>query len=218
MWFGHPASESIYSWRMSLPSVAEVLSVQLRHTWLDARRVLKDMTEDEYHWEPASPCWSVRRRGPSVRGWGSGDFVCEDAWPPPDPLPTTTIAWRVIHLAAWTDIYRHFAFGDTRPDLNDLEVPGDLSTGLAWLHRAQDDFLDAVDGLDAEEVFEPLPAHWGESVLAVRLTTTMLTEHVHHIAEIGVLRDLHRGHAVSQPPPTTSAGPSWWSDSKSTSR
>lgn len=26
------------------------------------------------------------------------EFVCEDAWPPPNPLPTTTIAWRVIHL------------------------------------------------------------------------------------------------------------------------
>ena len=163
--------------------------------------MLDGVTEDEYLWEPASPCWSVRRRGPAVRGWGSGEFVCEDAWPPPDPLPTTTIAWRVIHLAAWTDIYRQFAFGDTRPDLNDVDVPGDVGAGLAWLYGAQDDFIDAVDGLSAESAFEPRPAHWGESVPVVRLVTTMLTEHVHHIAEIGVLRDLRRGHALSQRPP-----------------
>lgn len=200
---------------MPLPSAADVLKVQLRHAWLDSRRLLDGLTEDEYRWEPASPCWSVRRRSPSVRGWGSGDFVCEDAWPPPDPLPTTTIAWRITHLAAWTDIYRQFAFGDARPDLNDADVPGDVNAALTWLYGAQDDFIDAVGELSDESVFEPRPAHWGESVPAVRLVTTMLTEHVHHIAEIGVLRDLQRGHAVSQPPPSAVPAPSWWSGRRS---
>jgi hypothetical protein len=199
-----------------MPSAADVLKVQLRHSWLEARRVLDGLTEGEYLWEPASPCWSVRRRGTSVRGWGSGEFVCEDSWPPPDPLPTTTIAWRVIHLAAWTDIYRQFAFDGTRPDLNDADVPGDVSAGLAWLYRAQDDFIDVVDGLSAEAAFEPRPAHWGESVPVVLLVTTMLTEHVHHIAEIGVLRDLRRGHALSRPSPPPHADPSWWSGTPST--
>lgn len=200
---------------MSLPSAADLLKVQLRHAWLDARRVLDGVTEDEYFWEPASPCWSVRRRSSSVRGWGSGEYVCEDAWPPPDPLPTTTIAWRVIHLAAWTDIYRQFAFDRTQPDLNDADVPGDFNAGLAWLYRAQDRFIDAVDGLTAETVFEPRPAHWGQSVPVVRLVATMLTEHVHHIAEIGVLCDLRSGHALSQPPPPPMADPSWWSGTPS---
>jgi hypothetical protein len=201
---------------VSLPSAADVLKVQLRYAWLDARRVLAGVTEDDYLWEPASPCWSIRRRGKSVRGWGSGEFVCEDAWPPPDPLPTTTIAWRVIHLAAWTCIYGQFAFGDTRPDLNDFDVPGDFSSGLAWLYRAQDDFITAVAGLSAESAFEPRPAHWGELVPVVRLVTTMLTEHVHHIAEISVLCDLRRGHALSQPPPRPIPDPSWWSGTPST--
>ena len=195
---------------MSLPSAADVLKVQLRHAWLNARRVLENVTEDEYFWEPASPCWSVRRRGSSVHGWGSGEFVCEDAWPPPEPLPIPTIAWRVIHLAAWTDVYRHWAFTDTRPGISDFDVPGDASAGLAWLYRAQDDFIDAVDGLSDESVFEPRPAHWGESVPVLNLVTTMLTEHVHHIAEVGVLRDLRRGRARSQPPPPRIDGPKWW--------
>jgi DinB family protein len=201
---------------VSVPSAADVLKVQLRHAWLDSRRVLEDLTEDEYLWEPASPCWSVRRRGSSVRGWGSGEFVCEDAWPPPDPLPTTTIAWRVIHLAAWTNIYWQFAFGDTRPDLNEFDVPGDFSAGLAWLYGAQDDFIATVAGLSDESAFEPRPAHWGESVPVVRLVTTMLTEHVHHIAEIGVLRDLRRGHALSRLPLSPIPDPSWWTGTQST--
>jgi DinB superfamily len=117
------------------------------------------------------------------------------AWPAPDPLPIPTIAWRVIHLAAWTDVYRHFAFGDTRPDLREFDVPGDVNAGLACLYRAQDDFTDAVDGLSDESAFELRPAHWCESRPVVNLVTLMLTEHVHHIAEVGVLRDLHRGCA-----------------------
>jgi hypothetical protein len=201
---------------MPLPSAAALLKVQLRHAWFDSRRVLERVTEDDYLWEPASPCWSVRRRDSSVRGWGSGEFVCEDAWPPPDPLPTTTIAWRVIHLAAWTDIYRQFAFGDTQPDLNDADVPGDFGAGLAWLFSAQDDFIDDVAGLSDEAVYELRPAHWGESVPAVRLITTMMTEHVHHVAEIGLLLDLRRGHALSQPPPSPLPDPGWWTGKQST--
>ena len=195
---------------MSVPSVFDVLKVQLRHGWLDARRVFDGITEDEYLWEPASPCWSVRRRGGSVRGWGSGEFVCEDAWPPPAILPTTTIAWRVIHLAAWTDVYRQFAFDNARPDLNDCEVPEELSAGLGWLYRAQDEFIEAVGELNSEAVFEPRPAHWGESVPIVRLVTTMLNEHVHHLAEIGALRDLRRGHAIIQTPRGPIPVPDWW--------
>jgi DinB superfamily len=184
---------------VELPSAAEVVKGQLRHAWLSSRWVFDDLDEVEYFWEPAPLCWSVRRRSPGVHGWGSGEFVCEDAFPAPEPLPVTTIAWRVIHLAAWTDIYRHWAFGDERPTLLDAEVPGDVSGGLAWLHDAQDQFMSAVDALDEVSIFEPRPAHWGESLPTVNLVTTMLTEHVHHIAEIGVLRDLHRGHARTRP-------------------
>ena len=143
--------------------------------------------------------------------------MCEDSWPAPDPLPTTTtIAWRVIHLAGWTDIYREFAFGDTRPDLNESDVPGDCRSGIAWLYSAQDRFVASVAALGDESVFESRPAHWGVSVPVARLITTMLTEHVHHIAEIGALRDLRRGHAFSQLPPPPSPDPCWWTGGQST--
>lgn len=194
---------------MSTPSAAALLSHQLRYSWLNARRVLDDLSDDEYFWEPASPCWSVRRRDGGIRGWGAGDFVCEDAWPPPDPLPATTIAWRVVHLAAWTDVYRGYAFEGTRPDLNEADVPGTASEGIAWLMQAQDGFLGAVETVPDDAVFETRPAHWGEAVPLARLITTMLTEHVHHLAEIGTLRDLKRGHAANLPPVSVPS-PGWW--------
>jgi hypothetical protein len=86
-----------------------------------------------------------------------------------------------------------------------------MSAGLAWLHRAQDDFNDAVDGLSDESAFQLRPAHWGEALPVARLVTLMLTEHVHHIAEVGVLRDVRRGCARRQPPPPATPEPQWWS-------
>lgn len=185
---------------MPTPPAAALLKQQLRSSWLNARRVLDDLTDDEYFWEPVPGCWSVRERGDGVRGWGAGDHVCEDAWPAPEPLPTTTIAWRVVHLAAWTDVYRGYAFEGSRPDLNDADVPGTAAAGVRWLLRAQDAFLTAVDGVPDDAVFEPRPAHWGEPEPLAGLVTTMLTEHVHHLAEVGALRDVRRGHAVRLPP------------------
>jgi hypothetical protein len=185
--------------RVAPRSAAEVLKRQLRYAWMYSRGVLQDLDEDEYFWEPTPVCWSVRRRSPGTHGWGKGEFVCEDAFPAPDPLPVTTIAWRVVHLAAWTDIYRAWAFDDDRPTLLEADVPGSATGGLAWLYEAQDRFMNAVDALDDASIFELRPAHWGASLPAVDLVTTMLIEHVHHIAEIGALRDLRRGHARLRP-------------------
>jgi len=203
------ASDRIGMARAPVPSAADVLKSQLRYAWMNARWVLDDLDDEEYLWEPTPVCWSVRRRGREVHGWGRGEFVCEDAWPPPEPLPVTTIAWRVIHLAAWTDIYRHWTFGDERPTLRDADVPGNASEGVSWLCDAQDRFMHAVDALDDRSVFALRPAHWGESLPVVQLVMSMLTEHVHHIAEIGVLRDLRRGCALTRPrfyEPDTTAG------------
>jgi hypothetical protein len=146
-----------------------------------------------------------------VSGWGTGEWVCEDGWPPPDPLPVTTIAWRVIHLAAWTDVYLDWTFGAAQQRVWHREVPGDRAGGLAWLLDAQDRFLAAVDPLDDRGAFELRPTHWGERRPAAHLVTMMITEHVHHSAEIGVLRDLCRGRArPSPPPPPPADAPEWW--------
>ena len=186
------------------------MKVQLRHSWVNARWVLEDLQDDEFWWEPTPHCWSVRRRDTGVTGWGTGEWVCEDAWPPPEPVPVTTVAWRIVHLAAWTDVYLDWTFGSARAGLQDFLVPGDRAGCMGWLFAAQDRFTAAVDGVDDEAMFDLRPAHWDEMVPVAHLVTSMLTEHVHHIAEVGVLRDLRRGRARSQPLPPPVPGPNWW--------
>ena len=118
----------------------QVLDAVLAKSFDSLRWLLEDIGDDDCFWEPGDPCWSVRRREDATVGWGTGAWVCEDRWPPPDPLPLTTIAWRMAHLAAWTDIYRNWTFEDQTLGLLDFDVPGTRDGLAAWLFAGQDRF------------------------------------------------------------------------------
>jgi hypothetical protein len=179
----------------------QVLEALLRKAFDNVRWLLEDVDEADCFWEPTSPCWSVRRREHAARGWGTGDWVCEDSWPPPDPLPVTSIAWRMAHLAAWTDVYRNWTFEDQSLGLFRFEVPGTRDGLAAWLWSAQDRFRAEVDALDDAELADLRPAHYGPQLPIHRLVSGIAVEHIHHGAEVGLLRDLRRGRARVQPPP-----------------
>ena len=59
--------------------------------WRRIRARLDGLTDDEYFFEPAPGCWSIRPRA-TARSSADG------ALPRPDPEPLTTIAWRLWHL------------------------------------------------------------------------------------------------------------------------
>ncbi len=82
-------------------------------------------------------------------------------------------------------------------------MPGTRDGLAEWLNGAQDRFLAAVDELTEAELVELRPAHWGQHVPVHALVSTIAREHIHHGAEIGLLRDLRRGHARLQPPPVS---------------
>jgi hypothetical protein len=71
------------------------------------------------------------------------------------------------------------------------------------LYTAQDRFSESVALLEEEELAELRPAHYGPLLPIHRLVSVIAVEHIHHGAEIGLLRDLRRGHARVQPPPVT---------------
>jgi hypothetical protein len=178
-----------------------MLTAVLRKSFDNLRWLLEDVGDDDCFWEPVTPCWSVRRREDAQVGWGTGPWVCEDTWPPPDPLPVTTIAWRLAHLAAWTDIYRCWTFEGGKLGLRELVVPGDRDGLVGWVHVAQDEFSRAVDALGDGDLTELRPVHYGPMLSIHRLVEGIAVEHLHHGAEIGLLRDLRRGHARVQPLP-----------------
>src|SRR4051812_22954519 len=91
-----PRRDGMAQRRLGVPmSVVTVVQHSLLEAHAFVRPLLKDLTEDEYFWEPAARCWSVRRNRepfpPELPGLLGGESV-------PNTRP-----WRVEHGWEWTD-------------------------------------------------------------------------------------------------------------------
>ena len=161
--------------------------------WDRTWRRLGGLTDDEYLWEPAAGCWSIRAR-PDGSHFGE--------WAPivhPDPF--TTMAWRLWHLI---DMYGE----DRAPrmlgvppqgepvglDAPDPTPPADAAHALDLLdraHRRWDAHLALVDDERLAAVIGPAARDDTDTTRA-GYVLHMLDEFIHHGAEISMLRDLYR--------------------------
>ncbi|MEO6318045.1 MAG: DinB family protein [Acidimicrobiales bacterium] len=172
--------------------------------WKRTRARLEGLTDEEYFWEPAPGCWTVRKRD-------DGIWADDGALPPPDPEPFTTIAWRLWHVI---DMYGE----DRAPKWLDVPAqgppiglddpagapPATAEDALRLLERAHDRWdahlaLADEDGLRA--LIGPVGGpHYAERTRAA-FVLHMLDEFIHHGAEIALLRDLWRWqHTVADDP------------------
>ncbi|MFR9730120.1 DinB family protein [Saccharopolyspora sp. MS10] len=164
----------------------EVLD-QLDFYWEQWRPRLDGLTDAEYFWEPVAGCWTVRR---TERGWG-WDF----SFPPPDPPPFTTIAWRLSHLAEHVFAMRfanHFGDGSYRMDHHDY--PGGAAAALDRLDDRHRRWRDAIGSMPAERWSRPVGPAEGPHAKRSYLTLVLHLnrELFHHGGEVALLRDLHR--------------------------
>jgi hypothetical protein len=157
---------------------------------------LDGLTDEEFLWEPAPGCWSVRRRREATtsRATGAGDVVVDLEWPPPDPAPLTTIAWRMAHLthALAERDSRHFGDGS----VTDATMAWSLSArdGLALLDHWYHSWVEHLRPLDAAALAAPCGPREGPFARApfAALVLHIARELIHHGAEVALLRDLHR--------------------------
>ncbi len=162
--------------------------------WQRTSARLQGLTDEEYFWEPAPGCWSIRQRP-------DGSWRWDTATPGPDVEPFTTIAWRIWHL---TDMYGE----DRAPQWLDVPPQGDpiglddpnggpaatAAAALDLLRRAHGRW-DAHLALATDELLaQPIGDVGGEYGDNSRAgyVLHMLDEFVHHGAEIALLRDLWR--------------------------
>ncbi|WP_439081547.1 DinB family protein [Streptomyces sp. WL006] len=161
--------------------------------------------DDEYLWEPAPGCWSVRRRddGPGERATalaGAGAWGRDSADSPhPFPPPFTTLAWRLSHLSEMLTLRADHTRGSRSLTREGYRTPGDAAGAVAafeaasaaWreaLLSADEAALDTIgystypNGSDAEDVFVDIVWWVNQEVL-------------HHGAEIALLRDLYDARA-----------------------
>lgn len=152
---------------------------------------LQGLTDEEYLWEPVKDCWTMR---PGEDGGLYGDWK----WPPPDPAPVTTIAWRMHHIAIGCFATRTSAFfGHAESmftDMRTIPAPASAAEALTWLRKHYTDWHDGISALDEEGLAKPLGERGGpyaDDPMAA-LIVHINREVMHHGGEIGVLRDLYR--------------------------
>lgn len=165
------------------------------HAFTASRWHVQDLTDQEFFHAPATPCWGVwwRDEAPRENVVGSGAWVLDTHGKDAPLVPT--IGWRLLHLAVWTDIYREWTFGFKRPRAEDYEYPGNAADAVAWLERAQAAFAKEAHALSDANVGSMRPTHYGQRRSAGDIVWDIAVEHLHHGAEIGVLRDVMRGRA-----------------------
>jgi hypothetical protein len=175
-----------------------LLDEQLSWWWTGHLRPrMSGLTDEEFLWEPAPGAWSVRRVGVSTApiAAGSGDFRLEFAFPPPDPEPVTTIAWRLAHITVGVFGARAAShFGGPPHDYTTFPYAGTAAGALAQLDAAYEHWTAGVRALGPEDLARPCgPA---EGPYADRSMATLVLhinrEALHHGAEIALLRDLYR--------------------------
>ncbi len=181
MSLGRPKVRVMTSERDDLISLSD-------YVWQRLRDRLSGLTDEEYLWEPAPGCWSIR---PGTDGVWRADRVV----PPPDPEPVTTIAWRVCHIG--DDVLgdeRNATWIGITPEPQPTPA-GKPAAAAEALVRLEDNYgywrrcLEQVGDLDAE-----VGAVGGPYGHTTRRSFVLheLDEFIHHSAEVGVLRDLYR--------------------------
>ena len=159
------------------------------------RARLEGLTDEEHLWEPAPGCWTVRQRD-------DGRWSADWPLPRPELEPFTTIAWRLWHLIdmygedrapRWLDVP---AQGEPLGmDAADSAPPPTAADAIALLERAHDRWDAHLALVTEEQLTQPIGSvagpEYAERTRAAYVLH-MLDEHVHHGAEISLLRDLFR--------------------------
>lgn len=164
-----------------------LLAAEMEEAWQTLRSRLEGLTDDEFFWEPVPDCWTVH---PDE----SGRWIVDYAVPAPEPPPFTTIAWRLVHVAACKIMYHEYAFGPGELTWDDLDYPHTTADAIAWLEEGHTRLESALESLSDPNLEEMRLTNWDELWPTWRIFWSMIAHDLHHGAEIGCLRDLHRAH------------------------
>jgi hypothetical protein len=155
--------------------------------WGRLRARLEGLTDDEYFWEPAPGCWSIR-------AVTDGSYVWDFEWPEPDPPPVTTIAWRLTHLAVNDDRFRPWLGLGPHHSRQRRAVPGSAAAAIGAVEAARAEMREDLTEVTDDDLWADVGPIGGSYARSSRVSWVLhaLDEVIHHGAEVGLLRDLHR--------------------------
>ena len=162
--------------------------------WTRTRARLEGLTDEEYLWEPAPGCWTIRPRI-------DGSWMADWPLPRPEHEPFTTLGWRLWHLIDMYGEDRAPRWLDLPPqgppigfDADD-DPPATAADAIATLDRAHERWRAHLVLTDDERLAQPIgpvagPEYEGRN--RAQYVLHMLDEFIHHGAELSLLRDLWR--------------------------
>lgn len=163
-----------------------------------SRGRLEGLTDEEYLWEPALDCWSLRRRGAGVTSgaFGPGEWLLDLERPEPVPAPLTTIGWRVGHLVDCFAGRWEWTFGSRSIDPKELvHFTPSATEALDQLWFEVERWGKAVGTLTDEQLdtvgFGQYPYGLDPTVPVISIVWWLNREFIHHTAEVALLRDLY---------------------------
>jgi hypothetical protein len=162
-----------------------ILAAAMDEAWQALCRWMEGLSEEEYFWEPSANCWTVH---PDPDGHWMIDYEAS----PSDPLPLTTIAWKIFHLAACKRMYYEYAFGEGRLTWEEISVPRSPSEAIHFLEEPHALLQGALNRIGDADLGQMRLTNWGEMWPTWRIFWTMASHDMHHGAEIGCMRDLYR--------------------------
>lgn len=172
----------------------EVLRDQIDWHWRHQLRPrLEGLTDQEYFWEPGTGSWNVRARGTGTAPVqaGSGAITIDFAFPPPEPPPFTTIAWRLGHVIVGVLAMRNAShFGRTTTDYHAFDYAATAQEALNQLDAEYAAWLSGVESLGEKGLQRPCGEEHFEEDSMARLVLHIHRELIHHLSEVSLLRDL----------------------------
>ncbi|MFF6780075.1 DinB family protein [Streptomyces sp. NPDC012510] len=173
----------------------DLLRWQFDLTWSLFEYHLERIEPDDFLWEPADLCWTMRRAD-------DGTWVPDWAETEPDPVPVPTVGWLSWHIGWWWSVACDHAHGRTPRDRSDITWPGAGAPAVEWLRAIRADWLEAVDRLTDADLESTTSLPWQNDArhTVAHLVAWVNAELMKNAAEIGQLR-LQR--AAGRPSATT---------------
>ncbi|MEO3749603.1 DinB family protein [Streptomyces sp. B6B3] len=162
----------------------DLLRWQFDLTWALFEYHLERLEAEDFLWEPAALCWTLRRDAEGV-------WVPDFAETEPDPVPVPTVAWVSWHIGWWWSVTIDHARGRVPRQRTEVVWPGEDAT-VAWLRGLREEWLVVLDGLDDAglDAMAPFPWQNDPAHTVAHMVAWVNTELTKNASEIGQLRML----------------------------
>ncbi|QIJ65519.1 DinB family protein [Streptomyces sp. JB150] len=160
-----------------------LLRWQFDLTWSLFEYHLERLEPDDFLWEPAVTCWTVRRgdEGTWVPDWAESE---------PGIVPVPTIGWLSWHIGWWWSVAIDHARQETPRERGDITWPGAGGPTVEWLRGLRADWLEVLDRLTGDDLDSVARFPWRDDPrhTVAHMVAWVNAELMKNAAEIGQLR------------------------------